>query len=265
MRFIDGDFFESLSNFSFGDMYSPNVQRPTVEVISDVFNNHEFPTFFIETRGLPLLLSLLSKFDKDCKIICHNSDISFGEEILNIIPSNVKRIWCQNYNYLENDVIKSLPIGLERKRWVPEMKKQELLLDYMGRDIPRNKMVYMNFNPDTNPIRKKIHQELKDRPYITDEMVGWYGGGYENYLYNLKSHKYVISPPGNGIDCHRNWEALYCGCIPIVLDDYFIRNVYGDSVLKVNSFDEINEELLISERTITSISDIIDKYSFLKV
>ncbi|MFZ4100199.1 MAG: hypothetical protein ACOYKZ_07745, partial [Chlamydiia bacterium] len=27
---------------------------------------------------------------------------------------------------------------------------------------------------------------------------------------------FVVSPPGNAIDCHRTWEALILGCIPIV-------------------------------------------------
>lgn len=29
-------------------------------------------------------------------------------------------------------------------------------------------------------------------------------------------HAFVISPHGNGLDCHRTWEALCLGCIPIV-------------------------------------------------
>jgi hypothetical protein len=28
--------------------------------------------------------------------------------------------------------------------------------------------------------------------------------------------RFCVSPPGNGIDCHRTWEALYLGVIPVV-------------------------------------------------
>ena len=31
------------------------------------------------------------------------------------------------------------------------------------------------------------------------------------------AHAFVISPPGHGLDCHRTWEALALGCIPIIL------------------------------------------------
>jgi hypothetical protein len=32
---------------------------------------------------------------------------------------------------------------------------------------------------------------------------------------------YVLSPPGNGIDCHRTWEALFLGSIPIVKKSFW--------------------------------------------
>ena len=33
---------------------------------------------------------------------------------------------------------------------------------------------------------------------------------------NMTQHAFVVSPFGNGLDCHRTWEALALGCIPIV-------------------------------------------------
>jgi hypothetical protein len=32
----------------------------------------------------------------------------------------------------------------------------------------------------------------------------------------MANHAFVLSPHGNGLDCHRTWEALCLGCIPIV-------------------------------------------------
>ena len=37
----------------------------------------------------------------------------------------------------------------------------------------------------------------------------------EDYFNSLKNYKFIISPEGNGIDCHRHYEALLSGCIPI--------------------------------------------------
>ena len=33
---------------------------------------------------------------------------------------------------------------------------------------------------------------------------------------NMVKYAFVVSPHGNGLDCHRTWEALALGCIPIM-------------------------------------------------
>ena len=247
-NFIDGDFFESLADYTFGDMYSNNISQPSYNILKSVFDKFEKPKIFIETHRLGYLFRELNSFlDRKCIIIAHNSDATFGQELLQYIPNNVEKLWCQNYNYIETDVVKSLPIGLERIRWFPEQKKQESLYNIMTSDIKRDKLVYMNFNPNTNPERKKIFELLKDK--VDYEMVG-NGGDYQNYIKKLKEYKYIISPPGNGIDCHRNWEAIYCGCIPIVLNSHFIKNIYYDlPVLTLNDYSSLFVQELSTKYT----------------
>ncbi len=244
-NFIDGDFFESLADFSFGDMYSNNMCEPSYELLKSILDKYENPILFIETHRLGNLFRELLKFTNKVNIIAHNSDATFGEDLLKYLPNNVDKIWCQNYNYVETDRVKSLPIGLERVRWFPEQKKQEVLHENIGKGNKEG-LVYMNFNPGTNPQRQVIFNQLSNKDFINKEMIG-NGGDYNTYINKLNSHKYVISPPGNGIDCHRNWEAIYLGCIPIVLDSYFNRNMYSDMpVLIVDRYDDIDEKLLIN-------------------
>lgn len=38
----------------------------------------------------------------------------------------------------------------------------------------------------------------------------------EHYINDLLNSNFVISPFGNGMDCYRIWESIYCGAIPIV-------------------------------------------------
>lgn len=70
------------------------------------------------------------------------------------------------------------------------------------------------------------------------------------YWQQLQRSKFVASPEGNGIDCHRTYEALWCGCIPIVEvgnRDHF-RELYGNvPVLWTRSFSEITPEYLEKE------------------
>jgi hypothetical protein len=57
----------------------------------------------------------------------------------------------------------------------------------------------------------------------------------------VSQSKYVISPPGNGPDCHRTWEALYLGATPIVKRSHWPFNKYKLPVAIVDSWDEIAE------------------------
>jgi len=60
----------------------------------------------------------------------------------------------------------------------------------------------------------------------------------------LKS-KFVISPEGNGIDCHRHWESLYCGAIPIIERNTNMENKLKDlPVLYTTDYSEITETYL---------------------
>lgn len=55
---------------------------------------------------------------------------------------------------------------------------------------------------------------------------------------------FVLSPHGNGLDCHRTWEALLLGCIPIVKTSP-IDNIFKDlPVLIVESWSDVNLKLL---------------------
>ena len=56
---------------------------------------------------------------------------------------------------------------------------------------------------------------------------------------------YVVSPEGIGIDCHRTWEAILLGCIPIVKRNT-ITQLFGNlPVLLVDDWSEVNSERMM--------------------
>lgn len=66
-----------------------------------------------------------------------------------------------------------------------------------------------------------------------------------NYFDLLPSYKFIISPEGNGIDCHRHYEALMAGCIPIVENHPGIKEKYGDCpILYTDDYSEITIQYL---------------------
>jgi hypothetical protein len=67
----------------------------------------------------------------------------------------------------------------------------------------------------------------------------------DEYFRKLPSYKFIISPEGNGIDCHRHYEALLAGCIPIIEDSQVVRDKYGDCpILYTTDYSEITHEYL---------------------
>ena len=65
------------------------------------------------------------------------------------------------------------------------------------------------------------------------------------YLDQLSRYKFCICPPGNGIDCHRTWECLYLGVIPIVYYHCHNLQFLDLPILIINDWDIITDEYLV--------------------
>lgn len=60
----------------------------------------------------------------------------------------------------------------------------------------------------------------------------------------MSKYKFIISPKGAGIDCHRTWESIILGCIPIVKSSS-INEIYKNlPILVIENWSDLNIELL---------------------
>ena len=76
-------------------------------------------------------------------------------------------------------------------------------------------------------------------------------------------HAFVVSPHGGGYDCHRTWEALLLGCIPIVKTSA-VDSLFEDlPVLIVQEWVDVTEELL--KETILSYREKMHTFNFDKL
>jgi hypothetical protein len=57
-------------------------------------------------------------------------------------------------------------------------------------------------------------------------------------------YAFVLSPYGNGMDCHRTWEAIILGSIPIIKSKEFKLMFEDLPVLNVENWTDINKKLL---------------------
>jgi hypothetical protein len=66
----------------------------------------------------------------------------------------------------------------------------------------------------------------------------------QNWI-TMSNYTFILSPFGIVMDCHRTWEALILGCIPIICAPNF-KQLFNDlPVLIVDDWSQINEELLM--------------------
>lgn len=94
------------------------------------------------------------------------------------------------------------------------------------------------FTVNTNKkIRNEAHQLLGLLSVAED--LGRISPGAHRQA--LTRFGFVASPPSNGYDTHRSWEAMYLGCVPIVYDSEFSRYMVrrGLPLWIVDSFEEI--------------------------
>lgn len=168
------------------------------------------------------LYSILEKMKNPFSLVLHCNDSPVEEEDLRYfdIP-NCKKIYAQNV-LVKDDRVIPLPIGLGNSCW-----PYGDLDVFEGINIPCNKTkeVFFNFTVEGGCRDIKRPDCYKRCKELGLEWIK--PSEQQEYLNNLKNYKFTISPQGNGVDCHRTWEALYLKCIPIVdrnlVTEYFAK------------------------------------------
>jgi hypothetical protein len=76
----------------------------------------------------------------------------------------------------------------------------------------RIERIYVNFDARTSTTRPALARAMsgrKDVTFVAERKP------YGAYLRDIASHKFVLSPRGNGVDTHRFWEAVALGSTPV--------------------------------------------------
>ena len=108
-------------------------------------------------------------------------------------------------------------------------------------------LVYVNHNISTNPAERTVpYDMLKNKPFATIT-YGFNPQNFDTYIDEVYNHKFVASPPGNGVDTHRKWETLYLGSIPI--EKRCPNNTFYEDlpICFIDSWDQVTENFLNSE------------------
>ena len=196
------------------------------------------------------MFEILSEFKNPFTLILHNNDSPFGDDELKYfdIP-NCKKIYSQNVITYDNRVI-PLPIGLSNSCW--EWGNLDIWDKVLQEDIDKDNFIYFNFEIDGG-CRDEKRPDCYES--ISKQNIPWQSNkDMYTYVRNLKSYKFNISPQGNGVDCHRTWEALYLKTVPIV-----------DRNITTEHFSKLFPMVLVDdwkEFNIESVRDTYNDYSW---
>ena len=221
------------------------------------------PSIYICSSAiLHFISNMLPLIDFSFILVSGDCDETVPQEILNnndflklVNDPRLIHWFCQNMT-LDHSKITRMPIGLDyhtltvRPLWGPLMScehQEKMLLMIKDKSLPfwnRNIKCYANFHFTMNT---KLGYDRKDAVSKINNDLIYYEEKPVSRLITWnkqKDHAFVICPHGGGLDCHRNWEALCLGCIPIVKTSS-IDNLYKDlPVLIVNDWEVITNKLL---------------------
>lgn len=168
--------------------------------------------------------------------------------ILTILNSDKVLLWfTQNYDRtIEHYKLKYMPIGLDlhTSRWLinnSKIKKLEYMLSRNENKIKNIILSDCHLKYSHNE-RKILYNTIKNNNkfYFVNKITS-----FENITNLYNKYQFVLSPRGNGLDCHRTWELFLAGAIIITkttsLDNMFIDN--NLPVVILQDWDELNYNL----------------------
>jgi hypothetical protein len=280
-EYITGERLQAIADIYLGTvddfMYNPVImEQPDKHVILDEIDSpFENPAIlFLYPHRLGLFVEKLAWFCNPFTLITHNSDYNLIEDdpdIQFVLESPLLQCWWgQNLCFI-HPKMRLLPIGIANSMW--EHGRVEYYVDVnrmvgakyrmagakhrrvgdahrVDSHIKKPHIIYYNFGIQTNPEKRQACAAALSYLGPMLPMVS-----VKENIVRLANHRYCICPEGNGVDTHRIWEALYLGCVPIVLETPFIRTLvhymgHMFPIIVVKSWDHVCDLELLSEPNI---------------
>lgn len=217
-------------------------------------------SLYMCTDSVPLFLNeVLGKIRRPFVLVTGDSDLAVnGSTIQNIetLLSNpyLKTWFAQNLDYMHSK-IKPMGIGLDfHSAWQNPRH-------YSGRQI-----LPAHQEGELRSICRAAKKFSEREPLVVCDWIGHstYGdreearrGIPENARFvptrrlprhelwqEYAKHAFVASPFGVGLDCHRTWEALALGCVPIIKKSALTPLFDGMPVLVIERWDLLTTEYL---------------------
>jgi len=219
------------------------------------------PSVFVPSDGLIYFAKqVLPQLKNAFILISGDSDLPINETSLGSAPETLLAnplilAWHAQNRDLDHPKLYSLPIGINiHNLWsnplqwgggfiLPTLQELQLqtIAEHASSFLNREQKIFCNWHFSIDRAdRKECLEKI-------DKSVCFFQSDPRPMVetWEIQSQfQFVLSPHGAGLDCHRTWEALLLGCVPIVkaakINDLF----EGLPVIAVHDWEEINPEFL---------------------
>lgn len=180
-------------------------------------------------------------------IFSHNSDYSIDSSYESLLNDPRVIVWfAQNVDF-NHPKLKPIPIGVANAGY--SHGDIEVLNRVQSELVTKSALFYANYSINNNRAERAYCLKQTGVPLPKDINGGWKGfaGGYkvpntfEGYLKDISRAYFCVSPKGNGIDCHRTWEALYVRTIPIVTKSQVVSHYKNFPIVILDDWSEFKK------------------------
>jgi hypothetical protein len=207
------------------------------------------------------LASILPDIVAPFVLITHNGDLNIDQTFSTLAADARLLRWFAQNALFRHPKLTAIPIGLENRF----LHCNGVVGDFnrlADRTAHKKNRILYGFTVGNNPKERIPAQDALLASPLADAVPRLNSRAYRGLL---ERYGFVASPPGNGIDCHRTWEALYLGVVPILKKSPFYDHFPGLPALFVNDWAEIldwDEAYLSQSRDF--LSSRIESCSFLR-
>lgn len=211
-----------------------------------------FQTVFLPVGKFESFLKFLSnqqlRFPR-WNLIIHNGDLNPLISEMLTLSTYFGKVFSVNWTGPRH-IAMPIPIGLEnrilRRNGIP-WEYNFLRLRYSS--LEKTHLLLVAFKQENNlRERAQLADRFREFPGVLSltEFIPPF-----KYKKIVTNSKFVLSPPGNGIDCHRTWEAIYLNSRPIVLSRAWPFLPDETPALVVKDWSELDLERLPASNTRT--------------
>tara|TARA_R100000008_G_scaffold78932_1_gene60258 strand:- start:124 stop:1125 length:1002 start_codon:yes stop_codon:yes gene_type:complete len=218
--------------------------------------------------------------ENDCKfiLITYGSYISPPQRFIDNMPASMHKWYAVNAE-TDHERIIGIPLGIAKPIWENGQIRSAIIENTSD---TKEDLLYINHNvrTDERTPRRGIRKSIYDR--FESEQGDWFtikepSGGCnfygvdaseisnsvqergdrifkdgekevsqstKDFIREMSSHKFVLSPSGMGLETMRTWEALYSRTIPVIQRCKSLDRFSDLPVLYTDDYSEISEDYL---------------------